>query len=231
MSDVIQPMRDGEHPLYTRLRDWPDPTSEERRGFFRALWKEYEPFAPKGFPRKMQVEFHQRWWEMYLTVALLHLGLEPKTSRADKGPDLYLPVDNWFVFVEATAPTAGRTSDRVPEFVENGVAPFPHREFLLRLAQAFSEKAKRFQHYIDSKVIPGDSCCLIALSATDLNTFGTLMDGFYPEPPLCVLTGAGNMVMPIGRTCPAYLARRETISRNLEAMSTHAFSRNRSSPI
>ena len=213
MKSLLQPKRADEHWLYARLRDWDDPQSEERRNFFNVLWNEYAPFAPKGFEKKLQYEFHQRWWEMYLTVALLHLGFVPKINSADVGPDVTLDVDGQKVFIEATAPSAGHTSDRVPEPIHNGVAKFPERECLLRFTQAFREKNSRLREYMNAGVVPADACIIIALSASDLNQFGTFLDAVHPAP-LSVLAGAGPMVVTIGGKGLSYSSRRETLTRD-----------------
>jgi len=213
MKNLLQPASEGEHCLYARLRDWSDPHSAERREYFRALWEQYEPFAPRGFAKKLQIEFHQRWWEMYLTVGMLHLGFKPKPSKSDQGPDLSLYVNGGIVFVEATAPSTGTKSDRVPEIIHNGVSDFPERECLLRLAQALTDKCRRFHEYIKDRVVPADGGFIIALSATNLNQFGTLLDAAHPAP-LSVLAGAGPTVVTIGGKQPPYSSRRDTLKRD-----------------
>jgi hypothetical protein len=215
MRALLQPKRDDEHWLYSRLRDWPDSDSEERRQFFSALWAQYVSFAPKGFEKKLQFEFHQRWWEMYLAVALLRLGFTLKKNRADVGPDISLEVEGQKVFVEATAPSIGRSSDRVPDPVHNGVANFPERECLLRLTQALTEKNARFRAYVDAGTVPHDACMIVALSATDLNQFGTLLDVVHGHPaPLSVLAGAGPTVVTKGGKKPPCSSRRDTLVRD-----------------
>jgi hypothetical protein len=213
MKHLLHPARIGEHPLYARLRDCPDPHSAERREFFQALWKQYEPFAPKGFAKKLQIEFHQRWWEMYLTVGLLHLGFMPKSSRSDHGPDLLLEIEGRPLFLEATAPSVGATSDQVPEFLYNEVADFPERQCHLRLVQALTDKCSKFHEYIKKKQIPADACCMIALSASDLSQFGAVLDGVHPAP-LSVLGGAGPRVVTIAGNRPPYSGRRDVVKRS-----------------
>ncbi|MEF3168145.1 MAG: hypothetical protein K6360_02250 [Deltaproteobacteria bacterium] len=61
---------------------------------------------------------------MYLVVGLLHLGLSPKVSKTDTGPDVTLDIGGQQVFIEATAPSVGKGSDRVPDPVLNNVAKF-----------------------------------------------------------------------------------------------------------
>ena len=215
MRKLLLPTRPGENALYARLRDSLDPHAVERRDFFAKLWEQFEPLAPKGFQKKLQIEFHQRWWEMYLTVALCRLGLKPRCPKADEGPDITIDISNWKVFIEATAPSIGITSDRVPEVFSNGVQYFPERECLLRLTQALTDKRTKFDQYIKSERIPINSACVVALSSCALNQFGTLLDGVHPAP-LSVLAGAGPPVVTFGGSRPPYTSRRDILKRDSE---------------
>jgi hypothetical protein len=210
---LLLPPHEREHPTYARLRDGTDPASEERRAFFDALWAEYVPFAPKDYPKKLRIEFHPRWWEMYLTVALVRLGFAVQPNPADVFPDVHLVVDGAQVFVEAVAPTAGTRSDRVPDPVHQGVIAFPERECLLRLTQALTDKAGDLRKNLSDGVIPGDACRIIALSASDLNQIGSMLDGTHPAP-LSVLAGAGPLELTIGGTAPPRSSRREFLTRD-----------------
>ncbi len=207
----LRPPHEREHPTYARLRDWTDPASEGRRAFFDALWAEYARFAPKRFLESLQIEFHQRWWEMYLTVTLVRLGFAVETNAADAGPDVTLEVDGPPVFVEAVAPKAGTASDRVPEPMHHGVSDFPERECLLRLTQALRAKEGAFQTYMRKGIVPVDACRIIALSASDLNQFGSMLDATHPAP-LSVLAGAGTLT--IGGHAPPSWSRREFLTRD-----------------
>lgn len=213
MKQLLQPRRDDEHWLYARLRDWPDPDSTQRREFFCNLWQQYAPFAPKGFAEKLQIEFHQRWWEMYVAVCLLQLGFSPSTSKKDFGPDISLNFANDLVFIEAVAPKAGTASDRVPKPVENGSFDLPERECLLRLTQALTDKCKKFHEYIEKGVVTINDCCIIAVSASNLNQFGTILDSGCPAP-LKVLAGAGPLAVTLGGNDSPYITSRRLIRRD-----------------
>ena len=210
---LLLPPREREHRTYARLRDWTDPASEERRALFEALWAEYVPFAPKNYLKNLQIAFHQRWWEMYLTVALVRLGFAVQPNPADVFPDVHLVVDGARVFVEAVAPTAGTRSDRVPDPVHQGVIAFPERECLLRLTQALTDKAGDFRKNLRDGVVPSDACRIIALSASGLNQFGSMLDGTHPAL-LSVLAGAGPLELTIGGTAPPRSSRREFLTRD-----------------
>jgi hypothetical protein len=216
MRELLLPKRNEEHKLYERLRDeYPNTHIVNRRKFFNELWNEYEPFAPQDFPNKLQREFHQRWWEMYLFVSLRHLDITPSCFSVDdgEGPDIAIDIGGQKVFIEAVAPTVGTKSDKVPDPIEDGVADFPERECLLRLTQALTYKRDIICKYMKKGVITTDACIIIALSASDLNQFGTLLDGVHPAL-LSVLAGAGPLVVTSGGQKPPYSSRRSDVKRD-----------------
>ncbi len=179
----------NESELYQHLRD--DPHALKVKNKIVQLWNEYEPFAHKSFLKKIQFEFHQRWWEMYLCIGLINLEIEIDQSESDKGPDYFIPVKNK-INIEAVAPTPGNTDEKVPDFVTNGVIDFPKKECLLRLSQALADKGKKFIEYISKGTVGKNDINVIALSSCALNQFGSLLD--FPHPvPLSVLVGAGNL--------------------------------------
>ncbi len=179
---------------YARIRD--HPNGEPYRQQLEQMWLDYKEYAPKGFPRKLQFEFHQRWWEMYLTIGLSRLGLPVSTFRQDKGPDLLVTYDDTKVWIEAVAPKSGTTSDAVPQPLVNGVVDLPMRECLLRLTQAVTAKLDKFTNYIQQGLVSEADCCIVAVSACGLNLFGTLLD--FPQPVMLrVLAGAGDLAIPL----------------------------------
>ena len=207
MKKLLREKRSGEHELYVRLRDSFDTHAVERWKFIHGLWSEYEPYAPKGFSKKLQIEFHQRWWEMYLTVGLLRLGFAAKQNKKDAGPDVIFDMDELQVVIEAVAPRVGRGNDRVPDPIHEGVADLPECECLLRLTNALNEKKSKIQENFDTGVILRDSCTIIALSSTDLNQFGTFLDAVHPAP-LSILAGAGPLAISLNEDL---VFRNETI--------------------
>ncbi len=211
-QSIFNPEAIGEHKLYARIRDeieW----GEQTRRSLEHLWVEYFPYAPKGFRRKLQFEFHQRWWEMYLTIGLCRLGMTVRSFRKDNGPDLLVETSGMRIWVEAVAPKIGTSKDCVPDPIEDGVQDFPKRECLLRLLQGVTEKRDRMADYIAKHIVSREDACVIALSACNLNQFGSLLD--FPQPaPLSILAGAGNLVIFSDRSRSPYSSRQETLSRN-----------------
>lgn len=205
---LLEP-REGEHRLYTRLRD---PRAEELLDYFLRLWSQFSDSAPKGFRKKLQIEFYQRWWEMSLFVGLARLGLSPECPRSDQGPDIFLSLDSSDVFIEATAPNVGNNPDVVPEFVLNSVSKLPERQCLLRLTQGLTVKRKCIDNYLSKETIHKRASCVIAISSGGLNQFGSLLDAAHPAM-LSVLAGAGHTVISMDGRRPPFSKHRPVFQK------------------
>jgi len=197
--------------LYSRLKD--DPAGSDLKDKIEDLWNEYKSFAPKRFLKEAQINFHQRWWEMYLTVGLLHAsmnsGINIKTSNLDIGPDIKinLPGEH-VVWIEAVAPDPGKGDDRIPDHDEEGVFGLPRNECLLRLVQGMTAKKEQFNAYEINKIVNSEDSCIIAISSCALFQLGHLLN--FPCPLLlCVLSGAHNMVL--SKNKPPFVSKRQGI--------------------
>lgn len=199
--------------LYRRLRD--DPQGADLKEKIELLWREFESFAPKSFLKDAQIDFHQRWWEMYLTVGLHHIstssGFKVETSKLDKGPDVKIALkDGNVIWVEAVAPNPGKGADCVPEHSEDCVFDVPHDECMLRLAQGLKMKQEKFEEYQSKNFVRHEDHSIIALSSCALNQFGHLLN--FPCPaPLRVLSGAKDLVLRKNK--PSYVSKRQTIKK------------------
>lgn len=210
-DNLFQATRNGEDALYARLRD--DKRGKPNRQRLEQMWLDYRPYAPKGFRKKLQFEFHQRWWEMYLTLGLCRLGFPVSTFSKDDRPDILLNFEDTKVWVEAVAPKPGAKSDAVPERVANGVADLPMRECLLRLTQAVTDKRKKLNCYIRRGIVSESDAFVVAVSACALNQFGSLLD--WPQPVMLrVLAGAGDLAIPLNKSSEQYSKRQEATIRD-----------------
>lgn len=182
---------DNESQLYRDLRD--NPKAADIKSKIENLWEKYEPYAHKSFLKKIQIEFYQRWWEMYLFVGLDNIKCNLNYDKSDKGPDFFIPCKNNKIWIEAVAPKIGDKSDKVPEF-KFEASDLPKDKCLLRLSQKLNDKRDIFEKHILRETIGIKDICVIALSSCNLNQFGTLLD--FPQPaPLSVLAGAGVLCL------------------------------------
>jgi len=124
------------------------------------------------------MNFHQRWWELYLTHTLLHAGVHlvrrdcrhPKQS----GPDLLAQVVGMNLWIEAVSASAGEGPDAVRSGgPSKGPKPFPDQEIMLRFLQAFSVKARYHAKCIKRGWANESEAYVIALN-------GALAERAYP---------------------------------------------------
>ncbi|MCD6450006.1 MAG: hypothetical protein J7L34_05825 [Thermotogaceae bacterium] len=212
MADkLFQSTRCGEDEFYARIRD--DERGIKLRQRLKQMWIEYQPRAPKGFRKKLQFEFYQRWWEMYVTIGLCHLDLPVLTFSKDDHPDVLLDFGDTKVWVEAVAPKVGTESDAVPKPIINGAAGVPMRECLLRLTQAITSKRKALNSYLQRGVVSEIDAFIIAVSSGALNQFGPFLD--WPQPVMLrVLAGASYLVVPLNKSSEPYSERQWKIYRD-----------------
>ena len=198
---------DREDSLYRAIRDL--ECHERYRTILEKMWDGYKQHAPRGFKQNLQISFHSRWWEMYLSLGLLQLGFNIARDKRDNGPDIALNFDSSIIWIEAVAPSKGKTSDRVPTQEPNTVTDMPRREGLLRLTQSISSKKEIFDRYIQESVIQDNAPCIIALSACNLDLGDTLN---WPCPaPIALLTGADTFVLSSDGN---HYTQRNTIQRD-----------------
>ena len=145
---------------------------QERRAKFDALWKDFKPYADRHFLKQMQINFHQRSWEMYVTNVLLKN--EFQISSQNEGPDLIVNDD---VYMECIAPTKGDAGkpDSVPpmhvvtnqaEMVVQGV---PTDKMILRITQSFKEKTlAQYNKWKNKDWFDPKSPFVIAINTGDL---------------------------------------------------------------
>jgi len=146
--------------------------AERSRNNCDELWRQFEPYAGEHFLAEFPYRFHQRWFEMYLAVALLRAGLD--IHCPDGGaPDVQVRRPGArTLWIEATAPTGGDDSnpDRVgpiplPEPGGPPVAGYvPTGRITMRVSGAFHEKSKQLKRYRESGVVGPEDETLIAIN-------------------------------------------------------------------
>ena len=147
---------------YLALRD--QERFREQRAFLEQLWERYSRYADKDFQLEITRQFHQRFWEMYLTVAFLDRGFTslPKNKI---GPDLCISnSDGRKLWIEAIAPGGGSGVDaaKVPTL---GVADYIDTEkIILRLTSAFANKHQKYERYLIKGIIDHNEPCVIAIN-------------------------------------------------------------------
>lgn len=209
---------------YRNVRDATHPRTKRGRVFTERLWKRYEPFADKHFRRDAQAHFIQRFWEMYLCVALTERGfdLAPGTG---KGPECSFRSGERRVWLEAIAPGPGTGADQVPE-PELGVAyDVPTEKVLLRFASAVADKRRRYLSALSSGLIKADDGYVLAINSRLIphGPYGNTLP-FYVQALLPI----GNLTLRLNQTTHEvvdrfYEAREEVPKQNGSAVSMQPF--------
>jgi hypothetical protein len=162
----------GACTAYIAARRPPGPGAARSRANCEHLWRDFWPLADAQFMEDFRSQFHQRWFEMYLAVALLRTGLEVRYPGGG-APDIQVQhKDGRVVWLEATAPTGGdpNASDSVvepprPGPGEPGVAfHVPTEAVILRITGALGAKARQIQGYRDKKIVDPDDEVLVAVN-------------------------------------------------------------------
>lgn len=176
MSGIRCAMEEPLHPLlenrikatdrtYLRIRD--DPDLATTKGFLEQMWARFAPFADRNFRSAIAQSFHSRFWEMYLGYALL-LNKKELVPAPDAGPDICvigLPERLW---IEATAPSAGKGPDAVPEEQLGVWYRLPSDAIILRLRSAIEEKFQKYKTYSDGGVLSPSESFVIGINGRGL---------------------------------------------------------------
>ena len=142
------------------------------------LWKSYRTHADDNFLTEFPIHFHQRWFEMYLTVSLIQAGLTIDVSHRNSGPDLLILLDGQRLWIEAVCTENGdpENPNSVPRIETNVVRDIPIKQYVFRLRNSLEEKNKKLNQYIqDGIILPGD-LTLVAISVGGIPFFAVDMD-------------------------------------------------------
>lgn len=150
--------------LYDLIRAADDERFRKAKEHCEELWRSFEPFADKHFLSEFPLHFHERWFEMYLTVSLLRLGLDIQCPKP--GPDILLTSGSRRIWIEAVCATSGQKGfpDSVPELVPGKLMDVPKDPYVLRIRNSLDQKARIFSNYIKNRIVGQDDITVVAIS-------------------------------------------------------------------
>lgn len=169
------------------MRKW-----KELRRYANSLWALYEPYADSHFREDARNHFLQRYWEMYLTVALMANGSTPIRSGAI-GPEFHFVYRNKRVWVEATAPSAGSGADEIKENDPSDNFSVPVERILLRYTAALREKQRKVAKDVAKGIVGPADPYVVAVNCRGIpyapwgNTLPYMVQAVFPVGPF-VLT-------------------------------------------
>jgi hypothetical protein len=183
---------------FRHLRDPKHEWEFAARSFAERLWAIFRDYADAHFLIEIQREFNARFWEMYLTCALLERASEYGYSlscpkRKDGCPDILLELKGERIWIEAVAATNGEAGmpdslvePRIPTIavgdraeeqqamdlpIEPGAAEsgtIPEGKIVLRYTTAIREKYIKYLHYLRKGVIRKDDAYVVAINKSAL---------------------------------------------------------------
>lgn len=186
------PARDA---AYTNLRDLPEDRVGKYRCFVEYLWRRYQGNEDANFLSNARDHFDQRFWEMYLWVALVDLGFEPHKEN-DAGPDYYIELDGVRYWVEAVCPMRGSNPDAIPEEqYDLECRNVPVDKIMLTFTNAISKKTRKHREDIEKKRVSSSDGYILAISSAGL-PISARVDSDIPYI-VRACYGIGNMAIPI----------------------------------
>lgn len=194
-------------PAYTNLRKATDGWQLAGRQHCDDLWRDFEAHADANFAAEFPVRLHERWFEMYLTVALLRAGLNVSCPKSKSGgPDILVTSANGSrVWIEATCATPGEPGqpDSVPQprYADIGagekpvVTSRPTEQMVLRIRNALSAKEVAYRSYLTAGIVAPNDALVIAINVHAVHGLWAdmgdlMMRSFY---------GVGDLVLTIDR--------------------------------
>lgn len=152
-------------PMYIFLRDADGHKAIELRHYAEGLWNKYYPYADRHFLVEIGIDFHARFWEMYLTCTFMDKGYE--ISSRDEGPDIKIKYGGKIIWIEAITPKSGDPSkpDSVPPLALNVAQKVPDEQIILRYRSAIHNKyCGKYFKYLEDGIVSNDDCYVIALN-------------------------------------------------------------------
>ena len=132
-----------------------------------SFWSDHKSYADVNFVREFAIQTHERWFEMYLTVALLRAGHKIVCrNRHNTGPDVLLNFEDQRIWIEATCASPGEKGqpDSIPKRQSGRIRREPTDQYVLRIRNALEEKQKKLFSYINKGLIRSNEPCIVAIN-------------------------------------------------------------------
>lgn len=143
------------------------------KDLFEGLYEIYEPYADGVFLKEIQIQFHQRIWEMYLGVVMLRnkKKLLKPTTKDNKVGIADIRIDtNKIIHIECVATNHGKEDDKVPKIQYSYVPQdVPEEKILLRIANSLNDKFVQYKSRLEKGIIQDNEPYIIALSTATLD--------------------------------------------------------------
>ena len=210
---------------YTGLRDGTHAHQQAGREHCDNLWRDFAPLADANFVAEFPIRLHERWFEMYLTVALLRAGLNVTCPKP--GPDILLTLAGGTrIWIEATCATPGQPGlpDSVPppQYAAVGASPVvtsrPTEQMALRIRNAVSAKEAVFRGYVTTGIVAATDVQVVAVNVHAVHGLWADMGDLMMRS----LYGVGDMVLTLDRSTGTVVDQRHAQITHIAKKSTGA---------
>ena len=187
--------RDTSCHVYDDVRNRVNERCHSVREHCEDLWRDYWKFADENFPVEFALQFHQRWFEMYLSVTLLRRGIAVKCIN--HGPDILAMFDKRRVWIEAVCAGTGEPgmADSVPDTPVGVVRDVPMREYVMRVRSSLAEKSGKYMKYADEGIVRSEDLTVVALNVGGIPGLCANMDECIKRS----VYGIGNPVLTVDK--------------------------------
>ncbi|PZV12099.1 MAG: hypothetical protein DCF22_13155 [Leptolyngbya sp.] len=161
--------RNGTDEIYCAIKDEINLRCQEAKIFVEGLGKKAHKYLDPDVLKELPIQFHQRFWEIYLAASLLEAGLDIQHSNGRDGPDICIKSnDGSQVWIEAVTASPGEGSDAVQKAEIGAVRSVPDNQIKLRLLNAFSEKSRKYKRYKEKNWVALKEPYVIAINAAQV---------------------------------------------------------------
>jgi len=224
MKKLLNNSIQSTNPNYIALVE--SPRNAQLRQIAEELWVEFHLYADPHFPQKFADHLHQRFWEMYLAIQLLHKNIQLIPRISSMGPDIHAQNGDQDIWIEAVAPTEGVGLDAVPKIMDSPkFEPLPEDKIILRFTNALLEKHSKHSRYLESGLFSDKDPYVIAINGRSIQMI--IFDGPLPAIVKAVYP-VGDLVVAIDPENHAvvsegYQVRQEISKESGSPVSTNAF--------
>jgi hypothetical protein len=159
-------------PVFSHLLNPGHKEELVAKRFVERLWAVYEKYADPHFLTEIRRDFSARFWEMYLTCALLEKASEHgfSVSCPKPGPDILLELNGDRIWIEAVAATNGQQGkpDSLVEPNSDGSYRIPEEKIVLRYTTAIREKYQKYLCYLRKGIIHKNDAYVVAVNKSGL---------------------------------------------------------------
>jgi len=161
----------GKDKVYCAIKNKINPHCQEANAFIAMLWEIAHKYIDSNIPEKLPVEFHKRFWEIYLAASLIDSSLTLQNSSGPDGPDICVNAgDGLKIWVEAVTVSSGDGIDSVKEAEPGSARSVPDDQIKLRLLNAFDTKSKEYKNYREKNWVSSADPYIIAINAAQVHS-------------------------------------------------------------